>query len=232
MTRDDAHAQPSASDAPGCTGGFAPDLDAWDAWRPEEIAVRLAGVDVDVPWCVAGGWAIDLFLGSQRREHDDLEIAVPADRFGPIEVALPCLEFFVVGDGLAWPLAGNRDRFEAHHQTWGRERETGAWRVDVFREPHDGDVWVARRDARIRMPYADLIRRTGDGVPYARPEVILLFKAKATRPKDEDDFAAVLPRLSADARRWLYDALALVHPGHAWLDAVERSSPDRGLFRR
>ncbi|MGN6032658.1 MAG: nucleotidyltransferase domain-containing protein [Thermomicrobiales bacterium] len=205
----------------GERNGFVPDLEAWEAWRPETIAARLQGVD-GVPWCVVGGWALDLFLGEQRREHEDLEIAVPADRFHPIAAALPDLSFFTVGSGMAWPLAENEALFreDHHHQTWGRDRATGLWRVDVMREPHEGETWIARRDTRVRMPYADLIRRTAEGIPYARPETVLLFKAKATRPKDEDDFAAVLPHLPADARRWLREALALVHPGHAWLDVV------------
>ncbi len=55
------------------------ELGAWDAWRPERVAERLAGVDV--PWYVAAGWAVDLFLreqgpGPQSRPHDDLEIGV------------------------------------------------------------------------------------------------------------------------------------------------------------
>jgi len=41
-----------------------------------EVAKLLAGVDV--PWCVAAGWALDLFHGEVTREHEDLEIAVPA----------------------------------------------------------------------------------------------------------------------------------------------------------
>ena len=43
-------------------------MSKWDAWRPEEVARRLTGVDA--PWYVAAGWAIDLFLGGQRREHE------------------------------------------------------------------------------------------------------------------------------------------------------------------
>jgi hypothetical protein len=89
--------------------------------------------------------------------------------------------------------------------------------LDVFREEGEGETWICRRDTRIRLPYAELIERTDDGVPYARPEVVLLFKAKAARPKDEDDLAAVLPRLAPAARRWLREAVALVHPGHRWL---------------
>ena len=51
----------------------------WDPWRPADVTRRLAGVTV--PWYVAGGWAIDLFLGRTTREHADLEIAVPAPGF-------------------------------------------------------------------------------------------------------------------------------------------------------
>jgi hypothetical protein len=97
------------------------------------------------------------------------------------------------------------------------ERDEPCWRLDVFREPFDGGEWVCRRDETIRMGYDELIRRTDDGIPYLRPDVTLLFKAKHARSKDEGDFAAALPRLDGEERRWLRDALELVHPGHRWL---------------
>ena len=78
-------------------------------------------------------------------------------------------------------------------------------------------MWVSRRDDRLTLPYGSLILRTNEGIPYACPEVVLLFKAKAARPKDEMDLEAVLPRLSQQRLRWLRDALQLVHPGHRWL---------------
>ena len=194
---------------------FEPDLAAWDAWRPEEAARRLVGVRA--PWYVAAGWAIDLFLGSQRRAHDDLEIAVPHHRFAEVAAALPGYQFFVVGSGRAWTLATAGALLATPHQTWVREPATGRWRLDIFREPSAGDTWVCRRDPRLRLPYDRLIQRTGDGIPFARPEVVLLFKAKAARPKYDDDFAAVLPRLEPEHRRWLRGALAMVHPDHRWL---------------
>jgi hypothetical protein len=175
----------------------------------------LAGVDA--PWYVAAGWAIDLFLGSQQREHDDIEIAVPADRFREVAEALPDVEFFVIRSGRATPLAHAGAFFEASHQTWALDRAPAVWRLDVFREPFAGDTWAFRRDPRLRLPYDELIELTSDGIPYARPEVVLLFKAKAARPKDDGDFASVLPLLDPERRRWLVQALALVHPGHRWL---------------
>ena len=201
--------------APGRTEPLDLDLDAWDAWTPGEAAQRLEGLAA--PWYVTAGWALDLFLGRQTREHDDLEIGVPSHRFAEVREALAGFELVVVGGGLAWPLS--EETLSTHHQTWVRE-PGGSWRLDVFRDPWEDDVWTFRRYPRIRLPAASLISRTSDGIPYAQPEVALLFKAKATRPKDEADFATVLPLLDAHRRLWLRDALALAHPGHAWLESL------------
>lgn len=190
-----------------------PDLDAWDAWQPAEAARRLAGVDV--PWAVIAGWSLDLFRGGQTRPHEDLEIGVPEHGFPAIREALEGMEMFAIVDGNALPI--DDASLAASHQTWVRDPVAGAWRLDVIREPWDGDTWVCRRDPRIRRPREELIARTADGIPYHRPEIALLFKAKHTREKDRADFDAVLPLLDDDARAWLADALELVHPGHEWL---------------
>ena len=91
----------------------------WDAWRPRDIADRLAGVEA--PWAVAAGWALDLFRGATTREHEDLEIAVPIGRFAEIRDALPDLAFEVVGSGRRWPVGSAA--FEVMVQTWGRDND-------------------------------------------------------------------------------------------------------------
>jgi Aminoglycoside-2''-adenylyltransferase len=193
------------------------DLGTWDAWSPAEAAEHLRGVST--PWYVLAGWALDLFIGRQTRAHDDLEIGVPADGFEEIRSALGGFEFVVVGDGRAWPVTERTLR--AHGQTWVRE-PGGPWRLDVIRERWDEDVWVYRRDARIRLPVKSLISRTNEGIPFVRPEVVLLFKAKAPRPKDTTDLEAVLPHLDDGRRAWLRSALALAHPDHVWLARLSR----------
>ena len=200
---------------------IVPDVSRWDAWAPARVARLLAGVEV--PWYVAAGWAIDLFLGGQRREHEDLEIAVPNERIDEVAEALGRFELFVItGPGEATPLADARDRLDDTHQTWVREPETGLWRFDVFREPSEGPTWICRRDESIRLPYDRLIERTDDGIPYGRPEVVLLFKARhAHQEKNQGDLDAALPTLERDRRRWLRDALERVHPGHPWLALIE-----------
>jgi hypothetical protein len=200
-------------------GGFEPDLSLWDAWHPAEAARRLAGVRA--PWYVAAGWAIDLYLGEERREHEDLEIGVPGARFAELEAALSGFELYVPGrvdeTDVVWPVA--RAHELEGHQTWVREPATGRWRLDVFREPSDGDTWICRRDDRIRLPYRDLIEWTADGIPYGRPEIVLLFKAKhSALPKNEADFTDTVARLEPARRRRLAELLELAHPGHAWID--------------
>jgi hypothetical protein len=159
----------TADDLP--PGSFSLDNSRWDAWRPQEVAERLTGLDV--PWCVAAGWALDLFRGEQTRDHADLEIAVPAAGFGALRAALAEFDFHVVGSGRAWTLES--PAFSVTHQTWVTEPASGVYRLDVFREPHDGSTWICRRDETIRLPYPEIIRRTPDGVPFLAPEFVLLF---------------------------------------------------------
>ena len=165
-------------------------LEAWDAWPPGLMAERLAGLTV--PWYVAAGWALDLFRGRQTRDHEDIEIAVPADRFAEVAERFPDCEFFVPGGEVMVPFDVEE---QPGHQTWARETATGKWRFDVFREPHDGDTWIYRRDERIRLPYSRVIAHDPAGIPYLVPELVLLFKAKSDRTKDRADVAAVRPLL-------------------------------------
>jgi len=143
---------------------------------------------------------------------------VPEHGFPAIREALAGFELFAVGDGYAHPL--DERSLARHHQTWVREPASGTWRLDVMREPWDDDTWVCRRDARIRLPAARVIAHTAGGIPYAQPEIALLFKAKAAREKDEADFERVLPLLALRQRRWLAQTLELIHPEHHWLTAL------------
>ena len=197
------------------------DLKAWDPWAPAECAARLAGVDAR--WCVVGGWALDLFVGETTRAHGDLEIAVPREEFAPVRDALADYEFFIADSGKLWPLDTSDELFNTRHQTWVRDPATMTWKVDVMREPGAVDTWVFRRDERIRRPYADVVLRTTDGIPFMRPDLALLFKARDPRAKDDADFARVAPLLAPDDKHRLAETLvALYGDTHRWLDQLRR----------
>jgi hypothetical protein len=191
-------------------------LDArWaSCWTPSEVARRLAGIGT--PWYVAAGWALDLFRGRRTRAHGDIEIAIPAADFPEVRSRFPGYVFDAAGSGRIWEDAAP-EALAAVHQTWLRDPATGGYLLDVFREPHDGGTWICRRDESIRFPYGDIIHHTRDGIPYLAPELVLLFKAKHTRPKDQADFDATVPRMTPAQRERLAGLLARTHPGHPWL---------------
>src|SRR5262249_28179296 len=109
------------------------------------------------------------------------------------------------------------DVLAAVHQTWLRDPATDNYLLDVFREPHDGDTWIYRRDERIRLPYSQIIHHTQDSIPYLAPELVLLFKAKLDRQKDQADFDKTVPHMAQAQRDTLAELLARAHPGHHWL---------------
>jgi hypothetical protein len=181
---------------------------------------------VQAPWYVAAGWAIDLFLGGKRRDHEDLEIAIPAAALPEFVDALDGFEIYAVrvpGKGIFTPLAEAGPGLAETHQTWVRDPDSGDWKLDLFREPSEGGTWICGRDESIRMPFAEAIWFTDDGIPYGRPELVLLFKARhAAQEKNQADFAATLPRLGPDERDRL-SGLARARP--------PRPRVDRGAAR-
>jgi len=179
-------------------------------------------------WYVCGGWAIDLFLGRVTREHEDLEIGVFRDHQRALREHYGDWGQFKSVSG--WHAWGDDEFLELPiHQILFRARGSGPppdpWEpVDeerqFFLDDRDGDVWISRRDARLRRPVRELTTTSVHGVPVVVPEVQLLYKAKHHLDRDEHDFREALPLLTDEQKAWLKAALELVHPGDPWLTAL------------
>ena len=172
---------------------------------PEEVA-RTGDVmsTFDAPWALAGGWAVDAWLGRVTRDHEDVDIAVFDQQ--------PLFEH-LAGPGRgrpAWQLIGHEqgevtqggaDLWDGHPlalpaHIHGRppelsgplpERfddsgmrvlfpEDGFW-LDVPFGERSGQDWVLNSEPRLTMPLAECIRQSGWGLPTVAPEVILFYKA-------------------------------------------------------
>jgi Aminoglycoside-2''-adenylyltransferase len=196
----------------------------WKAWTPDQVAARLKGITTvngrPVRWATAGGWALDLFLGRITRDHEDLEIVVLNDDVALVLDAFgsPEWRWNVPADGWLHPLGS--PAYSETHQTWLWSQADSAFVLDVFRDEHDDDTWICRRDPKITMPWSAVADTSATGTPYLIPEVVLLFKAKHARPKDLTDMRTVLPSLNATQRVWLRANLEQVHPGHDWLPLI------------
>ena len=192
--------------------------------RPSDSATLRDAVSLmaayEPRWAVTGGWAIDLYLGTQTRQHGDVDIAVLRADQHQLQRLLEGADVRKVANGVftSW-YPGELLTLPIHeiHATWpsGRKLELLLNELDA-----STNTWVFRRDSRVRRPM-DLVMQTADGIPHLSPEVVLLFKAKAAGPKDEADLAAVLPHLAPESRQWLAAAISLVHGQHHWVDIIE-----------
>jgi len=199
------------------TNQFGP----WQPWQPEEAASFFSMLTV--PWWIAGGWALDLFLRVQTREHEDIDVQILRHHQQEVRTLFRAWDMQGAHPGElspAWPFheweVGSL-LSPSVHDVWCRPSKTEPWALQLMVVDTFDDQWIFRRDTRIRRPLATVGHRTHDGIPYLAPEIQLLYKAKALRPKDEADFARTLPVLTKESRQWLAQSLALVHPAHSWL---------------
>jgi len=167
------------------------------------------------PWYIAGGWAIDLFLRRETREHDDIDVAILRKDQAELRTHLAARAFEKVVDGQRLPwLDGEWLDLPVHevHTT----SETRA-RVEFLLNESSGAIWQFRRNPAITRRLDLTGMRTSAGVPFLVPEIVLLFKAKALGARDARDFDLTQSRLRAEPRRWLKHALETCHPGHTWI---------------
>lgn len=191
----------------------------WRPWTPRRAAVALAGWGR--PWWVAGGWAIEAFTSISRR-HEDIDVAIFRRDVPSLRAhADPAYHCWAVGHWMWKALSADEPELpEWADQVWLREHAWAPWLADVVTTADaDGD-WVFRRDAGITAPL-DEVTWEADGVRYLRPEIVLAFKAKLARLKDDQDLDAALPLLDEPAARWLRETVARLHPGHRWQPALD-----------
>lgn len=184
---------------------------------PEIHAVTAALRDLDAPWAVAGGWALDLALGRVTRAHADVDVAVFREDQDALRAALPEWDFVAVVGGRMMPWErGVRLELPVHEVHARAPAGVPPFVLELLLNERDGADWVYRRDPAVRLPLARALRPGPGGVRVLAPEVVLLYKSRAPRPTDEADFLAALPLLDVEARAWLRAALLLARPDHPW----------------
>ncbi len=122
----------------------------------------------------------------------------------------PGWDIQVAHDGELEPWVGYLDA--PRSGLWARGEPAGPWQLQFILAQHDGDDWLYRHDESIRLALTDAILHDERGIPFARPEIVLLSKARLVRELDEQDFAAALPLLGETSRRRLREWLPEQHP--------------------
>ena len=194
---------------------------AWAPHTPQDAAALLAGYGGS--WWVVGGWAAQAFTGVAR-PHEDVDIAIRRGDLGMFREHLAGRTHIWRNDGgtLSPIMPGDPDEGipAAFLQMWLRRNAASPWEYDVICDPGEPGQWVNRRLLSMTLPLDSATWVDAEGIRYVNPEILLLFKARQARPKDEADFVAIVRLLGEHQRAWLRDTLAQVHPGHAWLERL------------
>lgn len=166
-------------------------------------------------WGIAGGWAIDLFIGQKTRCHSDIEVAIlRADQL-ELKHALPDWTFAkaVKGELVSWDEEWLQLPVHEIHSVHKLNDE----RVEFLLNETSGGAWIFRRDSSITFSACSLFLNPNEGIPYLNPAIVLLYKAKNSRAKDHADFYAVHDLLKTEDKEWLRNALQVHVPSHKWI---------------
>jgi hypothetical protein len=189
----------------------------WKPLSPAQVVDELAGFAR--PWWVVGGWAIEAATGYQR-EHDDTDISI-------LSTDVPAFVDHLRGRWHVWNNVGGvlhplGDRWttvdEPRSQLWLRANASAPWVLDVPLTPAANGRWTNKHLDGHVATVEEVTWVAEDGIRYLLPEIVLVFKARLRRPKDEPDFEATLPILTAERREWMRNAVTRVAPDHPWLE--------------
>lgn len=195
-----------------------------EPWQPltiEQAQTRFEPFEVD--WWIAGGVAIDLFLGWKSRDHEDIDLEMfNTDREVLFDV-FPDWDLHLVEQGKLLPWRPRMAMPPDIFGIWGRPTPQDPWAVEIMLADGDNETWRFRRDNAISFPRSRLTLTSATGIKYCIPEVQLLFKAMKHRIKDDADMVRCLHRLDSTQRTWLSNALARSEPTHPWLDLIAQA---------
>lgn len=170
-------------------------------------------------WAVAGGWAIDLWLGMHTREHHDVEVVIRrCDQRHVLAVLSQRWELWCLDPpGSGWR---TWDGHEVGPPAFQLQARANGMEFDLFTETVVDRAWTYRRDARIHRPADEVVMVTSDGIPVVRPEVQLLYMSTSGDAKNQHDYELAHAKLPPADAAWLAQSLATTRPGHPWINAL------------
>ena len=154
-------------------------------------------------WWLAGGYALDCYLGKTTREHEDMDIIVLRDDQLVIQEYLHNFDLFIAHKTLRKWYKG--DIVDSPIQDiWVREKSTNSFKLQIMMVDNDEEKILFKHKSSITFSLLDFGFSKCD-MQIIKPEIQLLYKFwnKEYREKDILDLIFVLPKLARVEIDWL-----------------------------
>ncbi|WP_029192777.1 nucleotidyltransferase domain-containing protein [Paenibacillus harenae] len=203
----------------------------YENWKPLAVdEMNNLFYNLPVQWCIAGGWALDLHIGSQTRKHGDVDVLILREEQLTVYRHLSQDWMLYKAENGELELWREDEYLDLTGDVWACKDDASPWAFQLMLVETEQDDWIYRREQSIRRALRDITLKSPEGIPYLRPEIQLLYKggSKNIRSKDHDDFHTILPSLSPQEIEWLASALRKQFPeGHAWVDIIRQKKDSR-----
>lgn len=186
-------------------------------------AARIAFNGYSGTWFFCGGQAIDLFLGRPVRLRNDIDIGIFRDEQDLLRERFPKILITYVkpnGGGVYYSWEEGQVLEPPIHELY---LNLPGERLEVLLNDASATHWVYRRNALVtRELHRAVLQSEFENTPYLSPEIVLLYKSKHMRDRDQIDFDAAAPHLSAEQKGWLREALDVSYQknAHPWSAAL------------
>ncbi|NBD23554.1 hypothetical protein GT019_06680 [Paenibacillus sp. T1] len=175
---------------------------------------------IPIRWCIAGGWALDLHLRKQTREHSDIDVIITREeQLIAYQHLIRDWILYRAEDGKLSLWEG--EYLNSTNDVWVSKNDESPWAFQLMIMDTEENSWTYKRDKSIRRPMDEIFLRTDEGIPYLRPEIQLLHKAGSSQVREKDyiDFQTMLPSLLSQEKAWLKSSLMRQFPeSHAWVE--------------
>ncbi|MFC6291141.1 hypothetical protein BHU61_06075 [Macrococcus epidermidis] len=158
--------------------------------------------DADFDWYLAGGIALDEFLGRKTRNHEDIDILVNFKYLERILDFFNNYKVYTARNGSLSLYALNN--IKSTDSLWIANDDKESFIIEILLFEEEAGHWIYKRNAAVRKKIEDIYFVKYD-MKIIQPEIQLLYKMNSSniREKDLDDYHNIYPVLEEKQRAWL-----------------------------
>lgn len=170
-------------------------------------------------WCIAGDWALDVFLEFESRWHDSVELGIFRRDLPAMAGLLPGYRIWIDDSVEEWkdqPLAFPQQSLTARNEAAILKQ------IGIRLYERDTINWYLAELPDIFLPVDKWSAQSSEGIPVLSPEIVLLQKSLQPSEADSEDYWSAVTELGIRKRKWLYRAIQRLHPTHPWLELLSK----------